>query len=172
MKQDRIQRPVELVQAFFRSPVIIGILAGILLNLAGIGGSLAAWPITGAIMATLIFLAGLTVPLILIIVGYGIKLDRSGLGRAVRVPFIRLLLLLPLAFLLSRLLIRDLLQLEKAYEIALFTLLILPPPFIIPLFMRRDMPAEARFVNNVLTLYTLVTIVVFIIYFIFNPTLA
>jgi hypothetical protein len=51
----------------------------------------------------------------------------------------------------------------------MFTLLILPPPFIIPLYMKPDLPDEKRYVNNVLTVYTLVTILLFSVYFALNP---
>jgi hypothetical protein len=151
--------------------VVIAILLGILFNVLGWRQALGSLPVTGAVMATLGFLANLTIPLILIIVGYGIKLDRRGLGEASRLVSIRLAILLPLAFLLNTFVVRGLFGLGKAYEIALFTLLILPPPFIIPLFMRPELLEEKRYVNNVLTLYTVVSILLFAVYFILNPTL-
>jgi hypothetical protein len=113
----------------------------------------------------------MTVPLILIIVGYGIQLNREGFGSASRVVLFRLVILIPLALLLGQALIQDLLQLEKAFAVALFVLLILPPPFIVPLFMDQDSIADRRYVNNVLTLHTVVTIVVFAIFFILNPSI-
>lgn len=171
MTRDRAQSPGQLFQSFLKSPVILGILAGILLNVAGIGHLLAVWPVTGGIMAALEFLASMTVPLILIIVGYGIQLNREGFGSASRVVLFRLVILIPLALLLGRALIQDLLQLEKGFAVALFVLLILPPPFIVPLFMDQDSIADRRYVNNVLTLHTVVTIVVFAIFFILNPSI-
>lgn len=171
IKRDSVQKPAQLLGSFFKSPVIIAILTGLGLNLLGSGGSLATGAITGGMVATLDFLANLTVPLILLTVGYGIKLDRVGLGSAARVVVVRLAILIPLALILNQVLIAGLLQLGKPYQIAFFTLLILPPPFIIPLFMRKNMPAEERYVNNVLMLYTLATIALFTIYFILNPSL-
>ena len=50
-------------------------------------------------------------------------------------------------------------------------LLILPPPFIVPLFMGQDSISDGWYVNNVLTLHTVVTIVVFAIFFILNPSI-
>jgi hypothetical protein len=49
--------------------------------------------------------------------------------------------------------------------------MMMPPPFIIPLFMRKDDTNERRYVNNTLALYTLISIVIFAIYFVLNPTL-
>jgi TM2 domain-containing membrane protein YozV len=171
MARDSAQSPGQLFQSFLKSPVILGILAGILLNLAGVGQLLAGWPVTGGIMAALEFLASLTVPLILVIVGYGIQLNREGFGSASRVVLLRLVILIPLGLLLGRALIQDLLQLEKAFAVALFVLLILPPPFIVPLFMGQDSISDRQYVNNVLTLHTIVTIVVFAFFFILNPTI-
>jgi len=145
MKRDGLQNPRELVQAFFKSPVIIAILAGIILNIMGVQEALYQLPITGALITTLQFLGNLTIPVILMIDGYGIKLDRYGIKEALLVVVIRLVILIPLALVLNTLLIRDLLHLEKPFEAALFTLLILPPPFIIPLYMRSDMVEEKKY---------------------------
>ena len=171
MKRDGLQQPAEIVGAFFRSPVVIGILAGILLNLAGAQDWLYDKPVTGGVMAAIEFLSGLIIPLILIIVGYGIRLDRTGIREAVPVIGIRLVILVPLAVLLNRLVLRGLLDLEAPFEAGLFTLLVLPPPFIIPLYMKAGLPDERRYVNNVLTLYTVVSIALFTIYFVLNPEL-
>jgi predicted permease len=171
MRRDKLEGPGELLGAFFRSPVIIAILAGIAFNLLGAQDFLYNTAITGGVMATLDFLSNLTIPLILIIVGHGIKLDRHGLNDAALVIGVRLAILLPLAFVLNTWFLPDVLGLERPFQIALFTLLILPPPFIIPLYMKPDAADEKRYVNNVLTLYTVVTIVLFAVYFIANPQL-
>jgi hypothetical protein len=170
-ERDGIQKISDLLRSFLSSPVIIAILLSLLFNVLGWQESLYTLPVTGGIMATLGFLANLTIPLILIIVGYGIKLDRKGLGDASRLVLIRLAILLPLIFVLNTFLIRNLLGLDNAYETALFTLLVLPPPFIIPLFMRPELLEEKRYVNNVLTLYTMASIILFAGYFILNPAL-
>jgi len=77
----------------------------------------------------------------------------------------------PLALVLNFFLIRELLHLEKLFEAGLFTLLVLPPPFIVPLYVKPEKSEERRYVNNVLTLYTVVSVVVFIVYFVINPGL-
>jgi predicted permease len=171
MKRDGLRNPGDLARTFFKSPVIIGILAGIILNILNAQEFLYERAFTGGLMATLEFLSNLTIPLILIIVGYGIKLDRYGLKEAALVIGVRLLILVPLALLLNRVLIRELLDLEKPFEAALFTLLVLPPPFIIPLYMRAGMVEERRYINNVLTLYTLASLGIFALYFVANPGL-
>jgi len=86
------------------------------------------------------------------------------------VVFIRLGILIPLALVLNTYLIRNLLHLDKYFEAALFTLLILPPPFIVPLYARSDLGGEEKqYINNVLTIHTIISVAIFIIYFVMNP---
>jgi len=170
-KRDGMQRPSEMLQTFAKSPLIIAILSALLLNVIGLNDVFFAWPVTGGIMSTLEFLAALTIPLILLTVGYGIKLDREGFRSAARVVLIRMAIIIPTIYLLNSLLVRALLQLGWPYEVAIITLFIAPPPFIIPLFMSPDLVEERRYVNNVLTLHTIVSVTLFVLFFIFNPTL-
>lgn len=170
-RRDGLRGPGGLVRGFLTSPVILAILIGLGLNALGLAENLATWPVTGGVLAALGFLRDLTIPLILIIVGYGIKLDRHGLREAALVIGARLALLIPLALALNAVVVRGLLGLERGFEVALFILLILPPPFIIPLYMRGDDEAEKRYVNNVLTLYTVVSILIFSLVFIITPPL-
>lgn len=168
-KRDGIQNNRVLLASFLKSPVIIAILGGILVNLLGLADLLYRLPLTGGVMTALEYLGNLTVPLILLIVGYGIQFDRSGMGEAISVTGLRLVLLLPLAIILSAFVVQQLLGLNEYFQAAIFTLLILPPPFIIPLYMRPESSSEKRYVNNVLTIYTIFTILLFSTYFLLNP---
>jgi predicted permease len=161
MKRDQVQHPAQLMQSFFKSPVIIAILAGILFNILGARDFLFESAVTGGIMAALQFMSSMTIPLILIIVGYGIRFDRNGIRDGLLVAGIRLAILVPLALILNVVVIRGLLDLEAPFADALFTLLILPPPFIIPLYMRSDLVDEKQYITNVLTLYTMISVVLY-----------
>lgn len=170
VKRDGMQDPKEIAKSFLSAPVVIAILTSILFNALGMRELLYQLPITGALMATFDFLGNLTVPLILIIVGYGIKINRAGLGDALLVAIIRLTILIPLVLILNIYLIRGLLQLDKLFEAALFTLLVLPPPFIVPLYTRSDLTIEEKqYINNVLTMHTIISVTIFLIYFVMNP---
>lgn len=78
-------------------------------------------------------------------------------------------ILLPLAITIPVLLANSVFGGNEYSQAALFTLLILPPPFIIQLTMKPGMPNERRYVNNVLSLYTVVSIAVFVVYVAANP---
>jgi malate permease and related proteins len=170
IKRDGVQNPKEIVKSFLSAPVVIAILTSLLFNVLNGQKWLYQLPITGALMTTFEFLGSLTVPLILIIVGYGIKINRAGLKDALLVVFIRLGVLIPLALLLNIHLMRNFLHLEKLFEAGLFTLLIAPPPFIVPLYASSNLSGEEKqYINNVLTIHTIVSVTIFIIYFIVNP---
>ena len=83
----------------------------------------------------------------------------------------RLVVLLPLALFMSLVVVRGRLGLDPAFEAAIFTFLVLPPPYIVPLFMRKDQVDDRVYANNVLSVYTVISLAIFIVYFALNPTL-
>lgn len=165
MARDGLQKPSQLAGAFLSAPPIIGIFAGIVFNLLGWRDALYNGIVLGGVMQALGFLSNLTIPLILMIVGYGINLNWGGLRDSLPVLVVRLGILIPLAFVLDRVVLIGWLGLDAMFGVGLFTMLILPPPFIIPLYMRDDMHEERQYINNILMLYSLVTIVIFVTYF-------
>ena len=172
IKRDGAQKPKEIVRSFLSSPVVVAILASLFLNFVGVGELLYELPITGGVMGTLAFLQDLTVPLILLIVGYGVMIDREGLKEASILTAIRLGIMIPLAWVLNTFLIREGLQLDQSFEIAIMTLLIMPPPFIVPLYTGENLdPEEKRYINNVLAVHTVISVAVFLVYFVLNPVL-
>jgi predicted permease len=169
IKRDGFQNPTGIIRSFLSTPVVIAIMAGIALNILGFNKNLTQVPFVGGVMTTLGFLGNLAVPLILIIVGHGIKINQAGLGKAAAVVALRLGILIPLALVLDNFLIKEYLQLERLFGIALVTLLILPPPFILPLYTREDLDVEEnQYINNVLALHTVVSIIIFLVHFAIN----
>jgi len=61
------------------------------------------------------------------------------------------------------------LGLDEMFKVALFTLFILPPPFILPIYIPQHYKKERLYVNNLLTSYTVISVIIFIVYFAFNP---
>jgi predicted permease len=170
-KRDGETKPGQLIKMFATSPVIIAILAGLILNFLGLPDWIDSVPLAGGIIGAIELLGSITIPVILIVIGYGIHLDMQEFVYSARVILIRLLISIPVALLLNRFLVRGLMGLEAGFEAALFTLLILPPPFILTLFMPQDLEDEIHSVDNTLTLHTIVTIIIFIIYYALNPTI-
>ena len=170
IKRDGSQSLAKISRSFISSPVVIAIIASLILNVSGTAVALYELPVTGAIMSILESLGNLTIPLILIIIGHGIKLDQHGLRDSLQIVAIRLLILIPLALVVNIVLIRNILQLDAFFEAAVFTLLISSPPFIVPLYAKKDLAVtEKQYINNVLMVHTVISIAVYIIYFALNP---
>jgi predicted permease len=170
-KRDGVSSLGATVKGFASSPLIVAIVLALILNLTGLGGVVQESSVGGAFIETLGYLGDLLIPVILIIIGYGMRLSLSGIKAAAGVIVARLVVLIPLAFLTARVVVRDLLGLDPAFEAAVFTFFVLPPPYVVPLFMRPDQVDERIYANNVLSVYTVVSLAVFVVYFAFNPTL-
>lgn len=170
-KRDGSSNTGELLKKFVSSPVIISIFSGILLNLLGLSEKIGSIPFVSGLLTSIDLLGSITVPLILLVVGYGIQIDMSEFFYSARVIFIRLAINIPIALLLNRFFVEDILGLDKTFQAAVFTLLILPPPFILSLYMKQDLKDERYRIDNTLTLHSIVTIAVFIIYYSLNPKL-
>ncbi len=163
--------PRETLKSFAESPIILGIIAGIILNFLNIGEIINSNPITRGLFTTAEMLMSITAPLILLSIGAGLSLSRSGIRFAVKIISLRLPVVLVISYLTGNVLLGRVLGLPFAYEAAVFTLLISPPPFIIPLFMDNDDKEERGIINTTLTLYTIVSLILFITFFAFNPLL-
>ena len=159
-----------LLKSFISSPVIIAIFASILLNLTGLASWLINAYFADGLFNVIGLLAGLTAPLILLVVGYDIKIRRDNIKSSLLVVLLRLGFLIPLALLINHYILSGFLNLDRGFQIAFFTLLILPPPFIIPIFMKKELIEEKAFITNTLMLHTVASITAFIIYFALNPT--
>jgi len=162
--RDNVKSVGNMVKSFFEAPVIIAILLGFLFNALGQRENLYRFFLTGSVLYTMRLLGSLTVPLILIIIGYGIRINGSAVRQALTVVGVRFVVLIPLAVFLNVFLLDHLLHLERILQAALFTLFILPPPFIVPLYIKDENVQALEYTNNVLMMYTLFSVSVFIAY--------
>lgn len=154
----------QTLRSLAASPTIIAILLGLALNFAGLGTLLAQGPLGSALLTTLTYLAAVIVPLVLLIVGYGSRLTGTGMRQAVPLVATRLVVTVALALGIGWFVFTGLLGLAPIYRHALFTLMVLPPPFIIPLFIPQGRHEDAAYANNVLSLHSLASVVVFVGY--------
>jgi malate permease and related proteins len=154
---------------FFKTPVILAILAGILVNQSGLTGILSNEPLTNSLLETLALIGGLTTPLVAIVIGYEIYFRPGTFWKPALAVSIRLLFWVPVGLLLNHLIVNRLLNLDTGFQAAVLTMFILPPPFVIPLFMTSSEKSDRDFVLNTLTIATLVTIFAFTIVSILYP---
>jgi malate permease and related proteins len=159
----------ETVGAFFRHPVILAILAGIGGSLIGLGDRLDANPFGEALLTTIGLLAALTTPLIAIVLGYSTSLRLTGLRDPARTLAVRLPIWIALALVFNAVVIERLLGLDRLFGAAVMTMAILPPPFVVPLYMARALKHDPEhdpehvYAVNTLSLATLVALAAIVV---------
>ncbi len=146
---------------FLKTPVIVAIFLGILVNRLGLVAPLRAFPPTDAVFRTVELLGAVTTPLICTVIGYEVRLARGALALPVRATLLRLLLWIPLGALLIVAVVNTLLGGDPLFRAAVMTMFVLPAPFVAPLFMGAASVEERTFVVNTLSLMTLVTLAAF-----------
>lgn len=155
----------ETVKNFIKSPIILAIIGGILINVLGFQQWIDKVFILKGLELTLSSLALMTTPLILIIVGYGIKLEKIYMKKAFQFLFLRLLVILAIGYLVKLLVFNPLLgEGSQMFNMAYFTYLILPPPFMLALFVSEYSTEEnAAVTNNTIVLSTITCVILFTI---------
>lgn len=153
-----------VMRSFLHSPVIIAVCSGLLFNLLGVNLFFDTFPPTSAFLKTLEYLGSLTVPLILIIIGWNLKLDRQIIRESILPVLLRFVLVIGTAVCIDTIIFTRFLHLDRLFSAALYTFFLLPPPYILPLYIKRDETKELSVVNSFLVLYTLVSIAAFSAY--------
>ena len=147
--------------AFARTPVILAIGAGIGGSILGIGPVLDRLPPTAAGLEALGLLAATTTPLIALVIGSSTRLRRGSLAAPARLVAVRMTLWVTLALAFNAVVIRGVLGLDPLFEAAVLTMAVLPPPFVIPLYLPPGAVAQRDRdeVLNTLSLATIATLV-------------
>lgn len=148
---------------FITSPVILAIIVGMILNALLPKGLLETLPGYTGVHTALSMLSSLTIPLILIIIGYQLRFRISGFAAPLALLLTRTVLLLGFALLMQHFVFPRLTHVPRLFVPALYTMALLPPPFIIPLFMNGASEAEHDFVSATLSLGTVITIVLYFV---------
>jgi malate permease and related proteins len=162
-RESQAQPIAAMVRGFLTTPPITAILLGIAANALGVTALLNSGSIGQSVLKTLEMLAALTSPLIALLIGYEMRLEFGQLGAPLRTVLIRLAIWIPLGVLFSVVVIDRLLGLDRGFQVAVLTMVVLPPPFVIPLYMQRADQDDRAYVVNTLSLSTLVTLFAFAI---------
>lgn len=150
------------LRAFLATPVILAILAGVAGHLVGLGDWLAGSPLTNSLLTTLGLLGACTTPIIAIVIGYATTLRPAAFRRPALAIVIRVAVWVALAVAFDRLVVEGLLGLDALFGAAVLTMAVLPPPFVIPLYMgARATDGDRAFVTDALSAATVLTLVVF-----------
>ncbi len=153
----------QVLLSFLKTPVILAILAGILFNRTGLYQAFSEYPLYQSLHTVLQQLANLTTPLVALVIGSEIRVDRARITRPLRTSLLRLLVWVSAALLLNALVIDRLLGLDRVFQAAVLTMAILPPPFVIPLFVQNASPDDQAYIVNTLSLFTLITLIAYVL---------
>ena len=146
-----------------KSPLIIGVVLGIVLNITGFKSFIYEIGILKGIFITIQYMANIATPLILIIVGYDLKINKKYLRRSIRIVILRIMVVFIIGYAFKFLVLDALIKNDTLFDYAYFTFLILPPPFSTPIFMDKYNSYEYRdLANNVTVLDTVICIVVYV----------
>ena len=155
------QGAAEALRSFFKTPVILAILGGILFNQSGLQRLISGQAWYASLESALQMLGGAVAPLAALIIGSELNLQRTSLLQPLKTAFVRLLIWAPAGMAFSLLVAGPLLGLDSGYQAAVFVMAVLPPPFVIPLFMRPTNPEETAYVVNTLSLSIVATLALF-----------
>ena len=153
----------QIIQGFIKSPIILSISAGIILSATGLACYIKEFQITDSLVTVLTLLGNLTVPIICITIGYELRINLNNIIRPFSTVVLRMALMLLAAFLINEFLVTRVLHLDKSFEIALYTMFLLPPPFVIPIFIDQKAEKEKNDILNVISIHIVMTLVAFLV---------
>lgn len=147
---------------FIRTPVIIGILGGLLTNVTGLYAVLEGLFLGRAVLSTMSTVSNIVVPLILMIVGYSLVVERDNAKKVIFYIIARLVPVLTIGTAVLAL-IRTLIgAVDPLFTVAFYAFIILPPSYLIPVFVKGD-EAERHFFSQAVVYYTLVSFTGYIV---------
>lgn len=151
----------QLAVSFIKSPVILSVILGITLSFMGDFNSISS-PVLNSVFETLRLLSEMTMPIICIAIGYELKINLKGIGGPLIATVLRMLLLLGIAFAINEIIIDRLLNLDNTFKIALYTMFLLPPPFVIPIYMDEKEEQNKQFILNTISISIILSLLAFI----------
>ena len=152
-----------LVKDMIQSPTVIAILAGVLLGATGLYDLLAGPGISSMIDACTNFVSAPTSAIILLTIGYDLVLDHIPWAAVGKVTVVRISIMAALRV-LAGLIVRAV-GLGDSLDQALNVMMILPPPYVLPVFA--DDEKQREYVSSSLSVMTLITIIGFILLAVF-----
>lgn len=163
MKFTKEKLSCKVILEFFTSPLLLSIILGVVFNLFGFSIYFKENALLRGVFQTIKYISNLGTPLILMIIGYDLKLNKKYIKKSFIFVAIRLTVILLVGYLFKFLVIDKIITPDKLFNYAYFTFLILPIPFSLPIFVSKyGTKEDTELVNNAVVLSTVVCIVVFI----------
>jgi len=167
LKLEQRSKKTSFLLSFITSPPIIGVFGGLVLGSLGVFKNIESNYILSSIYQTLKYLGSLVVPLICLIIGYDIKFSGRNVKDALKTIAIRLGISIPIALIAGEFLVIKLFGFDIGFKRAVITMMVLPPPFIMPLFIREENQRDMQYVLNTLSLHTIISLIALVVVFSF-----
>jgi len=148
----------ETLLSMARSPVMVSIALGVVVGATGLGALIDASPAGGIVSYVFEFIAAPTAVVILFVVGFELQFSRSDIGKSLSAVMSRFLVmvLLGAAVLFG---LGALLPMSDALKWAIVLMFMLPPPYVLPVFVADE--RESAYVSASLSLYTVLSLAAF-----------
>lgn len=147
---------METLGKFIRTPIILGIFGGLLANISGLYHLLETLFWGRAVFSAMTTLSNAGVPLVLMVVGYSLVIEKDNIKKIALYIIARLISVLVIGtviLILVRLLIGSM---DPLFNVAYFAFLILPPSYLVPIYVKND-EAERHFFSQTVVYYTIVS---------------
>ncbi|NCB00960.1 MAG: permease [Spirochaetia bacterium] len=148
---------IEVIKRFVSSPIVISIITGVVLG--SFKGVVTVTPFLKSIHSFIILLGSITVPLISITIGYGLKISKKGLKLSIITILVRKSVLLVFALLINHYIIDSLLHMPYIYQISFLFIMIAPPPFLYSAFCDQNDRENVAYIDQTVSLDCIVSII-------------
>jgi predicted permease len=152
----------ETLGRFIRTPVILGILGGLIANLTGIYAFLHTVFWGNALLGTMLTISNILVPLILMIVGYTLVIEKDNTSKVIKHITFRLIPILAIGSLVLFLIHQLAGAIDPLFNVAFYAFLILPPSYLVPVFVK-DNEEERHFFSQTVVYYTVVSFIGYVV---------
>ncbi len=160
LKNGKTQTIKRALKNILTAPPFLAIIAGVAVGASGLGEILDSTEAGDVILSTVSFLSAPISALILLVVGYGIEFSPSGLKASFASILLRILTVFALYW-LTRSILNAIIPANPIMDWALLIFFILPPPFVIPIFIRKE--DEQSYISTTLSVYSMLSIAAFIV---------
>jgi len=153
---------METLSKFIRTPIILGIFGGLLANISGLYHLLETFFWGRAVFSAMTTLSNIGVPLVLMVVGYSLVIEKDNAKKIALNIIARLIPVLAIGIvvlILIRLLVGSI---DPLFNVTFFAFLILPPSYLVPIYIKND-EAERHFFSQAVVYYTIVSFAGYIV---------
>lgn len=159
------------VRSFLTSPIILAIISALFLNITGIYHTIEDFSLMEGFISACRIAGNLTTPLILLAIGFQMKFSGIEWSESIRMILLRFAVVIIAGIGLFLILDTWVIEFDSIMIYALITFILLPPPYIIPIFLGEKFRENSSFYSSLLILATLATLIIYALAIVIAGTL-